>query len=155
MKLFLLKWLTKYHEILRHIGCQRKRPFRNISLFMHVPSQWETTLQCNGVSHWLGAYTKWSLDSHPYPWPKTLIVLINPEIASLCPDCIRVVSRFQIFRGKSPWISQKRRSLSTDKGAFNTNAIKHFVKCGRICPHPFQNLGGKLLILGESPHPLL
>ena len=29
--------------------------------FVHAPSQWETTLQCNVVSHWLGAYTEWSL----------------------------------------------------------------------------------------------
>ena len=29
--------------------------------FVYVPSQWETTLQCNVVSHWLGACTKWSL----------------------------------------------------------------------------------------------
>ena len=29
--------------------------------FVNVSSQWETTLQCNVVSHWLGAYTKWSL----------------------------------------------------------------------------------------------
>ena len=28
---------------------------------MYEPYQWETTLQCNLVSHWLGAYTKWSL----------------------------------------------------------------------------------------------
>ena len=28
---------------------------------MHVPIQWETTLHCNVVSHWLGTYTKWSL----------------------------------------------------------------------------------------------
>ena len=28
---------------------------------VYVPSQWETTLHCNVVSHWLGAYTKWSL----------------------------------------------------------------------------------------------
>ena len=28
---------------------------------VYAPSQWETTLQCNVVSHWLGAYTKWSL----------------------------------------------------------------------------------------------
>ena len=28
---------------------------------MHAPSQWETTLHCNVVSHWLGVYTKWSL----------------------------------------------------------------------------------------------
>ena len=31
---------------------------------MHAPSQWETTLNCNAISHWLGAYTKWSLDFH-------------------------------------------------------------------------------------------
>ena len=29
---------------------------------MYAPSQWEATLQCNGVSHWLGANTKWSLE---------------------------------------------------------------------------------------------
>ena len=29
--------------------------------FVYVPSQWETTLHCNVVSHWLGAYTKWFL----------------------------------------------------------------------------------------------
>ena len=28
---------------------------------MNAPSQQETTLQCNVVSHWLGAFTKWSL----------------------------------------------------------------------------------------------
>ena len=29
--------------------------------FVNVPSQWKTTLHCNVVSHWLGAYTNWSL----------------------------------------------------------------------------------------------
>ena len=33
--------------------------------FVNAPSQWETTLQCNVVSHWLGAYTKWSLHQEP------------------------------------------------------------------------------------------
>ena len=27
----------------------------------YAPSQWEMTLHCNVISHWLGAYTKWSL----------------------------------------------------------------------------------------------
>ena len=27
----------------------------------NAPSQWEMTLHCNVASHWLGAYTKWSL----------------------------------------------------------------------------------------------
>ena len=30
--------------------------------FVYAPNQWETTLHCNFVSHWLGTYTKWSLD---------------------------------------------------------------------------------------------
>ena len=29
--------------------------------FVYAPSQWETTLLSNVISHWLGAYTKWSL----------------------------------------------------------------------------------------------
>ena len=29
--------------------------------FLYAPSQWETTLQCNVVSHWLDSHTKWSL----------------------------------------------------------------------------------------------
>ena len=31
--------------------------------FVNVVSQWEPTLHCNTVSHWLGAYTEWSLYS--------------------------------------------------------------------------------------------
>ena len=29
--------------------------------FVYASSQWETMLPCNVVSHWLGAYTEWSL----------------------------------------------------------------------------------------------
>ena len=29
--------------------------------FVYVLSQWETTLQCNVISHWLGTFTIWSL----------------------------------------------------------------------------------------------
>ena len=29
--------------------------------FVNAPSQWKTTLHCNVVSHWSGAYTKWSM----------------------------------------------------------------------------------------------
>ena len=31
--------------------------------FRCAPSQWETSLHCNDVSHWLGAYLDWSLVS--------------------------------------------------------------------------------------------
>ena len=29
--------------------------------FVKAPSQWGMTLHCNVISHWLGAFTKWSL----------------------------------------------------------------------------------------------
>ena len=29
--------------------------------FVHALSQWDMVLHCNIISHWLGAYTKWSL----------------------------------------------------------------------------------------------
>ena len=32
--------------------------------FMYAPSQWEMTLHCNVISHWLGISTKRSLDFH-------------------------------------------------------------------------------------------
>ena len=31
--------------------------------FVYVSSQWETTLQCNVISHWLATYMEWSLCS--------------------------------------------------------------------------------------------
>ena len=34
---------------------------------VYVSSQWETTLHCNVVSHWVGAFTEWSLDVY-YQW---------------------------------------------------------------------------------------
>ena len=32
--------------------------------FVNAPSQWEMTLHCNVISHWLDAFTKWSLMVH-------------------------------------------------------------------------------------------
>ena len=31
--------------------------------FLCAPIEWEATLQCNVVSHWLGAFAKWSLNA--------------------------------------------------------------------------------------------
>ena len=35
--------------------------------FVYAPSQWETTSQCNIVSHWLSTYTIWYKCSRPWP----------------------------------------------------------------------------------------
>ena len=48
------------HNVSKHSLCPT-----NWDDCVYAPSQWETTLQCNVVSHWLGAYKKWSLS----PWP--------------------------------------------------------------------------------------
>ena len=52
-----LRWVFKGYAIL----CQW--PTHNLrDHFVYAPSHWETMLHCNVVSHWLGAYTKWSLN---------------------------------------------------------------------------------------------
>ena len=45
----------------------------------YTPSQWETSLQCNDVSHWLGAYLDWSWLCHEQPqrWLLSLILSIS------------------------------------------------------------------------------
>ena len=53
--------------------------FRNH--FMYVPSQWETPLHCNVVSHWLGAYTLWSSQQ----W---MLIVVN-SLSAAIKDCNR------------------------------------------------------------------
>ena len=40
-------------------------------------SQWETTFHCNVVSHWLSAYTEWSLSSRPIENVLRCVCVIN------------------------------------------------------------------------------
>ena len=35
--------------------------------FLYAPSQWETRLQCNVISHWLGTYITWTLYRNLWP----------------------------------------------------------------------------------------
>ena len=46
----------RIHSFQGHVLCTSSR-----DRFVYAPSQWETALHCNAVSHWLGAYTDWSL----------------------------------------------------------------------------------------------
>ena len=52
-------WYRKSH-------CGDKTVVRSsyIVYIVYAPSQWKRMLQCNIVSDWLGAYTKWSLETH-------------------------------------------------------------------------------------------
>ena len=50
---------------------------------VYAPSHWETALLCNAVSHWLDAYTVWSLIQYV---PQTLnIVLLCFVLYGYCP----------------------------------------------------------------------
>ena len=43
--------------------------------FVYASSQWEMMFHCNAISHWLGAFTKWSLMSmRHYPTALDLVV---------------------------------------------------------------------------------
>ena len=80
--LWLPKWQVRkpeWHEGIdninslatHHITCNQKKTKHSKSVyiswdifrdhFVHAPSPWQTTLQYNVVSHWLGAYTNWFL----------------------------------------------------------------------------------------------
>ena len=53
-------------------------PMQCRGLFVYAPSQWETTLHCNVVSHWQGSFTKWSLQ-----WSYHSIVLSHRNMGHL------------------------------------------------------------------------
>ena len=60
-------WRLAYENLCQNICRQNDGKYREYmrmihrDYFMNVPSQWETMLQRNIVSHWLGTFTKWSL----------------------------------------------------------------------------------------------
>ena len=49
--------------IFAHWNNLMKKSWHGQELSVDVPSQWETTLHCNVISHWLGTYKKWSQGS--------------------------------------------------------------------------------------------
>ena len=48
--------------------------------FVNTPGQWDPTLHCNVVSHWLGAYTKWF---HHGPY-HLVIICTDGRMAYIC-----------------------------------------------------------------------
>ena len=55
-------------DMFDHLHCFYRDHFRC------APSQWWTTLQCNIISHWLGAYIKWSLLLNQWPLGDVAII---------------------------------------------------------------------------------
>ena len=81
-KVFLWMKLSEFDQnfhcmsILPHCGpnVQYDLHWAHRDQSMQVLSQWETKLHCNAISHWLGAYIKWSLSPHTVINPILLIV---------------------------------------------------------------------------------
>ena len=59
------------------------------SLWWYAPSQWEATLDCNIVSHWLGTYTRWSLKTAGQG-------TTDPSTSTRSPGCIFGQDSFKV-----------------------------------------------------------
>ena len=62
----------RYHDAFCLVSCHAQcfQLYKLWDHFVYAPSQWETMLHCNVVSHRLGAYTKWSLQTIKQTWEK-------------------------------------------------------------------------------------
>ena len=55
----LIQVFWEWRQVICLVNKHRESGLQDHSVY--VSSQWETALQCNTISHWLGAYTEWSL----------------------------------------------------------------------------------------------
>ena len=58
---FLLEVLCSDNILWGHIKQLFTKQATSKDNLVHAPSQWETTLQCDVISHWLGVWREWSL----------------------------------------------------------------------------------------------
>ena len=68
--------------------------------FVYVPSQWEMMLQCNIVSHWLGAYTKLSL----HILPSFCVLVFWGKILPYSKKCCCTRTRLAVMSYNRSWI---------------------------------------------------
>ena len=72
--------------------------------FVYAPSQWEMALQCNAISHWLGAYTEWSL------WTTTKnrkVWIVSTLLQACCMTELTVQAKlFLVTQGKESILTE-------------------------------------------------
>ena len=91
-----LQCYIQYHIILAHIFDGNQLKYAIVC----APSLWETPLQCNIISHWLGTYTKWSLMYQCY---KTYFV-IRKHRTSFHPFTMNSTSfKYENFHSQQRW----------------------------------------------------
>ena len=87
--------------------------------FVNAPSQWETTLQCNVVSHWLGAFTKLSLyEVKVYP-----AFHISPVICNGISYQAPLQSKPAIYQSRKIWYYERNQNKSIQ----DTTEFKQFM----------------------------
>ena len=76
--------------------------------FVYKPSQWETTLQCNVVSHWLSAYTEFIIyrvgeESHDLYFETAKIANWRPRLISLWQSYSHHRSMLTVWQSMRLW----------------------------------------------------
>ena len=92
----LTRYNTNHKDVLVN---QHQISFMHIlrERFVYAPSQWETTLQCNVVSHWLGAYTEWSLYANLHP-PLVTVLFSDPHMKGIWPWLVDLYGQLEKHR---------------------------------------------------------
>ena len=92
---------------------------------MNAPSQWEMKLQCNVISHWLGALIKWSLLIKKFIVKKKPMILLRFDVMPW--------KRFPCYERNPPVTVEfpSQRASNVDLWCFFDNSLnkqltKHF-----------------------------
>ena len=90
----ITNWLDVYDSSYQFV--------RHRDHFVNMPSQWEMTL-CNVISHWLGTYTKWSLETPMVPSHYL------KQISSIISKTSKIFSKFSrwYFQNSDTFIKKK------------------------------------------------
>ena len=80
---------------------------------VYAPSRWEMVLWCNGISHWLGTYTEWSLSSC---FPLVLVQGLSRLYHMLCSSSLTCMWS-SLWAAYCPVCSDTSSTLSAWMGA--------------------------------------
>ena len=91
----------------------------------HVPSQWETSLHCDNVSHWLRPYLDWSLSLMPIYWCMVSYWCLIPD---------KHLDEYNIGC-TSPWYCKDDSTLAPNQWevVLQSNAISHWLGATLHC----------------------
>ena len=102
--------------------------------FVNAPSQWKMTLHCNIAFHWLGAYTKWSMNEYvagAYIWyiyqqtVSSLVEVMAWYLLSIKPLAGTVLKLFSIeHQEQTKYNFNQNIMIFIDANAFHKSSAK-------------------------------